>query len=138
MPDKTCFIDTNIWLYAFIRSEEPLKTVKSKQLIEGGRIVVSSQVVNELCVNLLKKANMREEDISEIIASFYDRYEVVEFSRTILLNATALRCGYNFSYWDSLIVASALFAKADHLFTEDMHHGLVVDKSLTIVNPFKD
>ena len=136
MPDKKCFIDTNIWLYAFIRSDDHRKTEMAKHLVEGRAIATSSQVINELCVNLLKKANLREDEISGIIASFYNRYDVVEFSRDILLKASTLRCGYNFSYWDSLIVSSALHIGARLLYSEDMHNGLVVDKSLKIINPF--
>jgi predicted nucleic acid-binding protein len=137
MPDKKCFIDTNIWLYAFISSDDHRKTEKAKHLVESRAIATSSQVINELCVNLLKKANLREDEISGIIASFYNRYDVVEFSRDILLQASTLRCDYNFSYWDSLIVSSALHAGARLLYSEDMHNGLVVDKSLEIINPFK-
>ncbi len=136
MPDKKCFIDTNIWLYAFISSDDHRKTKTAKHLVEGRAIVTSSQVINELCVNLLKKANLREDEISGIIASFYNRYDVVEFSRDLLLQASNLRCDYNFSYWDSLIVSCALHAGARLLYSEDMHNGLVVDKSLEIINPF--
>lgn len=137
MPDKKCFIDTNIWLYAFISSDDHRKTETAKHLVEGRIIATSSQVINEMCVNLLKKAHLREDEISGIIASFYSRYEVVEFSKNILLHASALRCDYNFSYWDSLIVSSALHIGARLLYSEDMHNGLVVEKTLEIVNPFK-
>jgi predicted nucleic acid-binding protein len=138
MSDKKSFIDTNIWLYAFILSDDNHKTEAAKQLIEGSTIAVSSQVINELCANLLKKTSMCEKDISNIIASFYHRYEVVQFSKNILLHASKLRQESKFSFWDSLIVASALNADAKFLYSEDMHDGLVVEKKLEIVNPFKE
>jgi len=43
---------------------------------------------------------------------------------------------YGLSVWDSMIVAAALAADCDTLFSEDMHDGLMVDGSLTITNPF--
>lgn len=136
MPTKRSFLDTNVWLYALIRSGEPLKTEIARQLIQSETIVTSSQVINEICVNLLKKTDLREDNISRIITSFYNRYHVVEFSADILLGASALRSKYNFSFWDSLIVSSALHSKAELLYTEDMHNGLLVENTLRIVSPF--
>jgi predicted nucleic acid-binding protein len=106
-------------------------------LIETTKIATSFQVINELCVNLLKKTNLREPDISGIISSFYNRYEVIESGQILLQRATDLRSKFTFSYWDSLIVAAALMSEAKILYSEDMHDGLVVDKALKIVNPFK-
>lgn len=137
MPDRKSFIDTNVWLYAFISSGDQRKSATAKRLIETSRIVISSQVINELCVNLIKKAKLPETDIAGIIASLYARYETVESDQELLLRASGLRRSNNFSYWDSLIVAAALKSGANRLCTEDLHDGLVVDKALRIVNPFK-
>lgn len=53
------------------------------------------------------------------------------------MNSSNVRSRYNFSFWDSLIVACALAAGASILYSEDMQDGLVVDSQLQIVNPFK-
>ena len=42
---------------------------------------------------------------------------------------------YNVSFWDSLIIASALDNKCTLLYSEDMQHGLLVDNKLKVVNP---
>ena len=136
MSGSKCFIDTNVWLYAFIRFDDSGRHETAKSLIETAKIVTSFQVINELCVNLLKKTNLKEPDISGIISSFYNRYEVIESGQLLLQRATDLRSNFNFSYWDSLIVAAALMSDAKTLYTEDMHNGLVIDKALTLVNPF--
>jgi len=47
-----------------------------------------------------------------------------------------LRARHQFSYWDSMIVASALSAGAVILYSEDMDNGMTVDGQLTIVNSF--
>jgi predicted nucleic acid-binding protein len=137
MTDKRCFIDTNVWLYAFISAGNQQKSAVAKGLIETSRVVISYQVISELCVNLIKKAHLPESDITGIIASLYKRYEIVESGQWLLLCASDLRRSYNFSYWDSLIVAAAIKGEARHLYSEDMHDGLVVEKSLNIVNPFR-
>jgi len=73
MPDKqvtTCSIDTNIWLYAFIEADEPAKSAAARTLIRKTEPAVSTQVINEVCVNLLRQANFAEEQISQLIESF--------------------------------------------------------------------
>ncbi len=132
------FVDTNIWLYAFSDSQDKLKTQQAKVLLRRTpQIALSTQVVNEVSVNLLRKFQAAEPDIRKLIRSLYRKYLIVEYNRAILLNASDLRSAYHISYWDSLIIASALAVGATILYTEDMHDGLIVDNQLTIVNPLK-
>ncbi|HEX8845620.1 MAG TPA: PIN domain-containing protein [Pyrinomonadaceae bacterium] len=133
---KLCFIDTNVWLYAFIQSQDQSKTATAKTTIESSEIVLSSQVINEVCVNLIKKARFDEVSIRSLIESFYSKYHITGIDRTILLEASELRDRYSFSYWDSLIVSCALTAGAEIVYSEDLHAGLVVENRLQIVNPF--
>lgn len=133
---ETCFVDTNIWLYAFIESQDKSKSVSAKStILNNSNIAVSSQVINEVCVNLIKKAKFDENTIQQLIESFYSKYQVIEIGRAELLKASEIRLRHQFSYWDSLIVASALMAGARVLYSEDMNTSLVVENKLKIVNP---
>lgn len=139
MNDKASlyFVDSNIWLYAFIsNSKEKQKSEIAKEILLANNIAISTQVINEVSVNLIKKAKFSENDIQELVQDFYFNYQVISIDSIIQINASRLRQNYCFSYWDSLIIASALTARADILYSEDMQNGLVVDKSLTIINPF--
>src|SRR5499426_1527133 len=140
VPDPepaSCFVDTNIWLYAFVEGDDLRKSARAKSLLEVSSIVsVSPQVINEVCVNLLKKAQFSELQVQQLIESFYAKYVVVEVSKALLLKASALRVQYTFSFWDSTIVASALQAGASVLYSEDMQAGLVVEHRVHIINPF--
>jgi predicted nucleic acid-binding protein len=51
-----CFVDSNIWLYAFMDSNSE-KRIAALHLIESTDAVLSTQVINEVCCNLLRKAN---------------------------------------------------------------------------------
>jgi predicted nucleic acid-binding protein len=134
-----CFIDTNIWLYAFTVGDDPEKTARAKTLIETqSAVFVSTQVINEACVNLLRKAHFSEQQVQQLIESFYAKYVVVEFSKPLVLKASTLREQHAFSFWDSLIVASALATNATVLYSEDMQDGSVIENRLRIVNPFKE
>jgi predicted nucleic acid-binding protein len=52
------------------------------------------------------------------------------------LESSGIRKRYQLSFWDSLIVASAVQAGCTTLYTEDMSHGMIVEKKLHILNPF--
>ncbi|MBR8828546.1 MAG: PIN domain-containing protein [Gomphosphaeria aponina SAG 52.96 = DSM 107014] len=137
---EQCFVDSNIWLYALIKSgETDEKHSKAKSLISAKEevIAVSTQVINEVCVNLLRKSIFSEEQIQALIASFYKKYKVIDNNQEVLLQASNLRKKYIFSFWDSLIVASSLQADARILFSEDMQDGLIVSEKLEIINPLK-
>jgi predicted nucleic acid-binding protein len=93
------------------------------------------QVINEICVNLIKKAGFTEEQISQLIEALYEKYPIVEADESILLDASQLRREYALSFWDSTVVASALAADANVLYSEDMQDGLVIRETLEIKNP---
>ena len=136
--DALCFVDTNVWLYALIDSDNSSKTHIARDLLlnQSRPIITSTQVINEVCVNLIRKAGVGEETVRELTVAFFSRYEVLLTTETLLLEASRLRERHSLSYWDSLIVAAALQGNAATLFSEDMQDGLVVDGTLTLSNPF--
>lgn len=131
------FIDTNIWLYAFLDTGEAEKSSRAKALFQRSEPMLSVQVVNEICVNLIKKADFSEEQIARLIESFYEKYPIVEMDESILLSASQLRREYAFSFWDSMVVACALAVNAEILYSEDMQDGLTIRGTLQIINPLK-
>lgn len=116
----TYFLDSNIWLYALIQSQNINKHAIANQVVRANRIFISTQVINEVCINLIRKASFSEEQIYALITAFYQTYTVVELGVDILLKASELRSRYLLSFWDSQIVASALYAGAKILVSEDM------------------
>jgi len=138
MPDKPtpCFIDTNVWLYAFIEAEASNRSAVARRLIQETDPVLSTQVINEVCINLLRRAIFGEEQIQVLIEAFYEKYRVVELTKSVLLAASRLRQRYGLSFWDSTIAAAALTADVSVLYSEDMHHGLTLEEHLQIRNPF--
>ena len=129
------FVDSNIFLYAFLQ-QDSLKNKKAKELVSNSNIVISTQVINEVSVNLIRKAKFTESQIQHLIESFYQKYQVLDINQDVLLVASNLRQRYNFSFWDGMVVASALLANAKILYSEDMQAGLIIDNSLEIVQPF--
>ncbi len=133
----SCFVDSNVWLYAFIEADDAAKSDAARELLQTTEPLISIQVINEVCVNLLKRAAFTEEQLREIVVAFFEKYCVVEFTESTFLKASELRERYSLSFWDSLIVSSALAAGANVLYSEDMQHGLSVEGRLEIINPFQ-
>ena len=130
------FIDTNIWLYSFIQSQNREKTEIAKTIIKECEIVISTQIINEMCVNLIKKVNFSEKKIQNLVQSLYRKFTVFELSQDILLKSSEIRANYTFSFWDSVVAASALDCDANYLISEDMQDGFNLENKLTIINPF--
>jgi predicted nucleic acid-binding protein len=133
MPDAR-FSDSNVLLYLFDKDVEKVRV--ARQLAREG-LVVSVQVLNEIA-NVVRLKWRRPWDETQ---------DILEQVRTLVtvrsLDYATHRLGvdmaqrYQLSIYDGMIVAAALLAECDTLYSEDMHHGLVVEGQLSIVNPFR-
>ncbi len=56
--------------------------------------------------------------------------------KATIREAIRLARRYKLSHWDSLIVAAALLAGCEKLYSQDMQHGQVFDEQLKVINPF--
>ena len=122
-----------LFIYTISKQRE---TEIARTIIKECEIVISTQIVNEICVNLIKKADFSEGKIQNLIESLYKKYTVFELSQDILLSASKIRANQSFSFWDSVVAASALDCDADYLISEDMQDGFKLENKLTIINPF--
>ena len=140
MPAVKEFWDSNLWVYLFSVSTDPQDISKQSKLLSmlsaTPDITVSAQVINELANVLLQKFKYDENRVETIIDHVSHSVEVQALTLTLSKIALALRQKYRFSWFDALIVASALEAGCKVLFTEDMQDGLVVEGALVISNPF--
>jgi predicted nucleic acid-binding protein len=135
------FVDSNIFLYAFTQvdgqnnKEEILKHIISSKIVLAN-INISTQVINEVSSNMIRKLKFSNNEVRDFISSCYNRYNVINFSEKLFIEASEVREKYNISYYDSLIISAGLQANVNILYSEDMQHNLVVNESLTIINPF--
>ena len=130
------FLDSNIFLYGF--SDIDLKKHEiAKNILLSYNFAVSTQIINEVSNNMLKKLRLDESDIIEFINSCYKRYSIIDFSKDIFVAASMIRIKYGYSYWDSTVIASALENNCNILYSEDLHSGQEIEKKLKIINPFK-
>ena len=93
-------------------------------------------MLNEVAAVLKIKKKLSEEKIRFVIETMFDLCVVQNFTKNVLMNASALRDEHDLSYWDSLIVATAVEAKCSKLLSEDMQHGQAIS-GLIIHNIFQ-
>lgn len=135
MKDKLVFIDTNILIYCY-SSTEPVKQQTAIQIAENNSAFVSTQVLNELSNVLLRKFNQPHSVVAKAIIEVASNFNVHDVSTENIIAALLLSEKYKLSYYDSVIVSTALMCNCSILYTEDMQHGMVINDVLTVINPF--
>ncbi|CAA9284315.1 MAG: Programmed cell death toxin MazF like [uncultured Cytophagales bacterium] len=111
-----------------------VSVIKAK-LSKPAQHIISAQVLNEFSNIAYKKLGFPSQKIVSEITAFQTVFMIVPLTTSCTLRAVAVKDRYGFSYYDSLIVATALENQCSFLYSEDMQHGQVVD-TLTIINPF--
>ena len=138
MTGDPWFVDTNVLVYVF-DSDSPTKQATARQLLNDNaeNIILSTQVLGEFYVTVTRKLRKplsaeRAMDALDDLRAFPVRSVHAE----LVLSAARRSQLSQLSYWDALIVESALDAGADVLLTEDLQHGQTF-AGLRIVNPFR-
>ena len=127
-------VDTNVLLYS-IDLEAPEKMQISLVLVEK-EPVICSQNLSEFINVLLRRWKYPKDKVSLVVAEVLKTCIFYPNTKETYLQGFDLVAKYDFQIFDAIIVASALEAGCNILYTEDMQHGLVVENQLQIVNPF--
>jgi predicted nucleic acid-binding protein len=128
------FLDINVLLYAIGQHEN--RTPKAEALVERGGII-SVQVLNELAAVARRKLKMSWPHLTDALGAIRTLCpSVVPITAETHDSALLLAAQHGFHIYDALIVAAALEAGCDTLYSEDMQSGQVIARRLTIRNPF--
>jgi|SRR5215468_2363471 len=134
------FLDTNIFVYSF-DAGSPKKAAQSTKLIrraiETRAGVISYQVVQEFYnVALRRFANpMSSADAEQYLSTTFGPLLSVHSSPALYGEALRIGSRFRLSWYDSLIVASAIEAQCDVLYSEDFQDGKRFGV-VVISNPF--
>ena len=131
----SAFFDTNVFVYTVVQDDP--RSQKAEELIaEGG--TVSVQVLNEFAAVARRKTKMPWDElrfaIENIKALCPDPLPITLDTHN---EALTIAEKYGYRIYDALVVASALEAKCTILYSEDMGDGQVIERRLTIRNPFR-
>lgn len=126
-------IDTNVAVYAFSKDD---RSVEALRLIERSP-KISVQLLNEFAAVSLRKRRVPWDEIKEsleIISNLAASLRSV--NEDVHRGACDLAQRYKVGFYDALMLSAALLDRCSIFYSEDMQHGLVVDETLTITNPF--
>ncbi|AWY20662.1 PIN domain-containing protein [Moraxella bovis] len=127
------FMDSNILLYSIGDDD---KQPIAEKLSRNPNAVISTQVLNEFCNVVFRKKLMTDDELLSSIRFFKKYFTIIDLNSDFVVDALHIKKRYQYSYWDSLLIATALYANTPILYSEDMHHNHIIENKLTIINPF--
>jgi predicted nucleic acid-binding protein len=134
------FVDTNVLLYRFDRDsprKQEIARIELRRLILDRAIVLSTQVLQEFYVASTRKLKQPLQPAQAgAVVDYLARLPVLPVAVSTVQKAIALHRDCSLSFWDALIVRSAIEAGADVIYSEDMQAGQRIE-GLTITNPFQ-
>jgi predicted nucleic acid-binding protein len=128
------FFDTNVLIYA-VAKDDP-RSPRAEELLDAGG-VISVQILNEFVSVARRKILMPWSDVTEAL----DAFEVLcpsPLPITIETHEVALKVArkHGCNIYDALVIAAALKAGCETLYSEDFQDGQTIDGRLTIRDPF--
>lgn len=135
------FIDTNVFIYPLEKADARRFMIADtiiREAIATGSACTSFQVVQECLNTMLRKASIPLDtagmrDYLDIVLLPLVR---VPASADLYRRSLEVRERYGFSFYDALIVATALEAGCTRLWSEDLQHGQRIGV-LQVENPFR-
>ncbi len=139
---EKAFLDTNIIVYLFNKSEKQKQATIKKfiaEQIHQSKIYISIQVINEFINVTYKKITFTSplSKLKEIIELLNELFFIAPLNYKTTINALDLSGKYKLSFWDSLIISTAIENDCNILYSEDMQNGLIIDNKLKIINPLE-
>ena len=134
------FLDTNVFVYSFDLSS-PRKSERAKKLIRQALLtrkgIISYQVVQEFFNVASRKFSepLKPLELRQYLSTVLVPLLSVHSSPALFSEALTLQEEHRLSWYDSLIIASAIQAQCSLLLSEDLQHGRKFG-NLRIENPF--
>lgn len=134
------FVDTNILMYAHDASAGA-KHGRAKALVEqlwrDRTGVVSTQVLQELAVNLRRQAGRPlDGKVTREIVAGYLAWQVIVNSGESILEALDLEARFQISFWDAVVVQAAQASGAEILYSENLSDGQTYG-AVRVINPLR-
>lgn len=132
MNDKS-FVDSNVWIYLFDKDQSK-KKVSLQLLCE--ETIISTQVIAENINVCFRKFNLPFDVVENHAMNLIQNCQVALISPATIQSALQISKRYQYRFYDSLILATALENDCPIVYSEDMQHEQVIEGNMTILNPF--
>ena len=130
------FLDTNVLVYSYSETDIA-KREAARALAEADGAWVSTQVLSELANVLTRRFRIPAQETKQRVMGIAAGCEVIVVSPAIVFDALRIMERFGYGFFDSQIMAAALACGASVLYSEDLHHGQLIDGKLSIRSPFR-
>jgi predicted nucleic acid-binding protein len=136
------FVDTNVLVYAYDRSE-PEKQRQALEVLErlvtARAGIISPQVMSEFFVTVTRKISspLSLTEAYQRLANYLQIWTVTELTGMIVLEAARGVREHQLGFWDAQIWATARLNQIPVVFSEDFNPGSVIE-GVRFVNPFAE
>lgn len=132
------FIDSNIFIYAYTGDDEQKHSVARNVLcnnVLNNEIVLSVQILNEF-YSVMARYKYPHNEIKSCLNEIVEQVKVMPLELETIKRCIFIKEKYSYSWWDSLVLASALENDCTVLYSEDLQCNQIIENQLKIVNPF--
>jgi len=127
-------LDTNILIYSHDENSVVKQNIARDLIVRSP--VVCTQVLSEYISVLKRIMKIHKTMIINACMPNLKHCQIKAVDIATLQTAERLIHRYDFQLFDAIIVASALENGCQTLYSEDMQHKMVIDRKLSIINPF--
>lgn len=132
------FVDTNILVYAHDGSagaKHDASVVLLERLFDGGAGAISIQVLCEFYAAATRKLGMSSKEAEDVVSDLA-AWSIHRPDHSDVIRAAQLHREHKVSWWDAMVINSAMQLNCSVLWSEDLHHSQRLG-TLTIRNPFR-
>jgi len=132
------FFDSNIFIYAYTGDDEQKHSIACDLLrnnVLNNEIILSVQILNEF-YSVMTKYKYPHNEIKFCLNEIIEQVKVLPLGLESIKRCLFVKEKYGYSWWDSLVLASALENDCAILYSEDLQGNQIIENKLRIVNPF--
>jgi predicted nucleic acid-binding protein len=136
MSGEIRFLDTNILVHLFDGDEPRKQAIAERIFRDDSGIRLSTQVLAEFYVTVTRRLGRPMSPEQGLAAvQHFKTYPVAPITQDLVTRGISRSIDSRISFWDGLIVETALAEKARLLVTEDLQDGWTIG-TMRVWNPF--
>ena len=139
MSARRYSLDTNVLIYsvdqgAGVRHQQAIALVEK---MAGKECLLTLQSLSEFFSAAIRKGKMPVEAAKGQVEDWMALFPVAAADAAVVTRAMESVEKRQFSYWDAMLVETAVRAGVNCLYSEDMQHGQIW-RGMEIINPFME
>ena len=130
-------LDTNIWIYLYSKQSIGKSEIVRQLLASNSEnLTLSTQILGELYNVFRRKKLVPLDQATKILQMMIHSFAIEPIDHPKVSIALEISSRYGYTYWDSVVIATAIDCNCTVLYSEDMQHNILICDRLRIINTF--